>query len=210
MNVASVWRAIFGRWLIVAGVTVAVAALAGIVTMQRSPMYSATAEGLVSISHPQTRPPWALGGGAQYIADRMTTYAQLGTTTPVLLAVYARLNLRDPQNVLVTSQSVPEKALLHVDVTYGDPASAAHIADGIIQEVAANVGRIENGNIVITEVTPATTPSVPSNHNVVVNTGVAAIVGLVLGAFGAIGLQLLSDRRAGRRSANLVEQGAPT
>lgn len=210
MDVASVWKAISSRWLIVAGVTVAVAALAGILTMLRPPMYSATAEGLVSISHPQTRPPWALGGGAQYIADRMTTYAQLGTTTPVLLPVYARLNLGETAGIRVTSQAVPEQALLRVVVTHGDPTSAAHIADGIIQELEATIGRIENGNIVITEVTPATTPSAPSNRNVTVNVAVAAAAGLLLGAFGAVGLQVMSDRRAGRCSAELVEQGART
>ena len=186
------------RWLIVAGVTVILAVLAGTLTMLRQPVYTATAEGLVSISHPQTRPPWALTDGSQYITDRMTSYAQLGVTTPVVLPVYERLHLHETLVGHVASNWVTDKALLRVSVTYGDPALAAHIADGILQQLGSTIEQIENGDVVVTQVSPASVPSAPSNHNVLMNVLVAAAAGLVLGMFAAVGLQAISDR-AGRR-----------
>ena len=200
MDAASVWKAIRTRWLIVAGMTIVMAGLAATLTMLRQPMYTATAEGLVSISHPETRPPWALTNGSQYIADRMTSYAQLGGTTPVILPVYGRLHLRESLIGRVASQWVTDKALLRISVTYSDPALAARIADGILQQLGSTIERIENGNIVVSQVTPATAPSAPSNRNVMVNVPITAAAGLILGVFGAAGLQALSDR-AGRRAA---------
>ncbi|MGO4441826.1 hypothetical protein AB4Z42_00570 [Mycobacterium sp. 2YAF39] len=206
MDVAAVWKAIAGRWLIVAGATVAAAALAGILTMLQPEVYSASAEGVVSVSSPQSRPSWALGNGAQYIADRMTSYAQLGTTTPVLLPVYARLDVRDTSNVTIASEPVPNQAVLRMTVTCSDPAQAAQIADAALEELGATITRIENGIVVITQVTPASIPSAPSNRNVMLNAAVGAVAGLLVGAFGAVGLQVLSDRRAGRRRVALVDQ----
>lgn len=194
MDVASVWKAIRTRWLVVAAVTVVVASLAGVVTMLRTPMYTATAEGLISISHPQTRPPWALTNGSQYITDRMTSYAQLGGTTPVILPVYARLHLQETLIGRVSSSWATDKALLRISVTYSDPTLAARIADGILQQLGSTIERIENGNIVVTEVSPAAVPSAPSNHNVILNGAIGTAGGLVLGLFGAVGLQAMSDR----------------
>src|SRR5271167_2571843 len=110
MDFMSTWQAIRRRWLMVAGVTVAMAAVVGALTLLRQPTYTATAEGLVSISHPQTRPPWALTDGSQYITDRMTSYAQIGGTTLVILPVYARLHLRETLSGRVASTWVPDKA----------------------------------------------------------------------------------------------------
>jgi capsular polysaccharide biosynthesis protein/predicted nucleic acid-binding protein len=200
MDAASVWKAITTRWLIVAGVAVFMAMLAGAMTMVRQPMYTATAEGLVSISHPETRPPWALTNGSQYIVDRMTSYAQLGGTTPVILPVYGRLHLHETLVGRVASEWATDKALLRISVTYSDPAFAARIADGILQQLGSTIERIENGNIVVTQVTPATVPSAPSNHNLMVNVPVAGAAGLILGVFAAVGLEAMSDR-AGRRAA---------
>lgn len=199
MDVASVRKAIRKRWLIVAGATVTLAALAGVVTLLRPPMYTATAEGLVSISHPQTRPPWALTNGSQYITDRMPSYAHVGGTSSVILPVYARLHLRESLNGRVSSQWVADKALLRITVTDRDPALAAHIADDILQQLGGSIEQIENGNILVTEVTPAPVPSTPSNHNVLLNSGVGAATGLLLGLFGAVGLQAMSDRARRRR-----------
>ncbi|BBY63360.1 YveK family protein [Mycolicibacterium helvum] len=206
MDTAAVLKAIASRWLIVAGLAVAAATVVGILTMLRPPVYVATAEGVVSVSSPQTRPSWALGNGAQYIAERMTSYAQLGTTTPVLLPVYTRLGVRDTASVGIASEPVPNQAILRISVTSSDPSQAAHVADAVLQELGSNITRIENGNVVVTPVTPATTPSVPANRRVALNAAVAASGGLLVGAFGAVGLQVLSDRRSGRHRAGLVDQ----
>jgi capsular polysaccharide biosynthesis protein/predicted nucleic acid-binding protein len=198
MDLASVWKAIRLRWLIVVGVTLAAAALAGATTMLRQPMYTATSEGLVSISHPEARPPYALTDGSQYITERMTSYAQLGGTTPVILPVYSRLHLHETLVGRVASQWVTDKALLRVSVTYNDPALAARIADGVLQQLGSTIERIENGDIVVTQVTAAPVPTGPSNQDVVMNVAVAIVGGLGLGSFAAVGLQAISDRRRRR------------
>lgn len=205
MDGAAVWKAITGRWLIVAAVPMVLAALAGILTMVRPPLYTASAEGLVSVSNAQARTPWALGNGAQYISGRMTSYAHLGTTTPVVLPVYTRLDLRDTPSVQLIAVPVPEQAVLRISATYSDPAEAAHIADGVLQELGATIARLENGNVVVTEVTPASIPANPSNLNVSVNVAVALAAGLLLGGGGAVGLQAIADRRAGRRRPELID-----
>ena len=199
MSVEWVWRAIKNRWPVVAGVSVVMALLAVILTMATPPMYTATAEGLVSVGQTQNRPPYALTNGSQYILDRMTSYAQLGVTSPVVLPVVAKLQLREPLRE-VAAQSVANKALLRVSVTYSDPTSAARIADAIMQQLGETIARIENGNVILTEVTPAPVPSSPSNRNVLVSGGVAAVAGLIIGAFAALVLQFISERAARRRA----------
>jgi capsular polysaccharide biosynthesis protein/predicted nucleic acid-binding protein len=199
MDVASVWKALRKRWLIVACATVTLATIASILTLLRPPTYTTTAEGLVSISHPQNRPPWELANGSQYITDRMPSYAHVGGTDSVILPVYARLHLGETLRGHVVSQWVADKALLRITVTDSDPKLAARIADDILQQLGSSIEQIENGNVLVTEITPAPVPAAPSNHNVLLNSAVGAAAGLLIGLFGAVGLQMMSDRSRRRR-----------
>jgi uncharacterized protein involved in exopolysaccharide biosynthesis len=197
MDVATARKAIRSRWLLVAAFTVAVAAIAVAFTILRPKAYTATAEGLVSVSAPQTRPQPSLANGSQYIMDHMASYAQLGGTRPVLQQVADELQLRGPLTGRVVSKAIVNKALLQVEVKYDDPALAAKIADATLAQIGQTVERIENGNIVVTEVNPAVVPSAPSNRNFVRNGAVGGVAGLVFGCFAAVGLHTVSDR--GRR-----------
>jgi capsular polysaccharide biosynthesis protein len=197
MEVGTVLHAIRHRWLMIALITAAMAAVAGILALLSPPTYTATAEGLLSVTSPETRPPYALANGSQYILDRMTSYAQLGRTTPVLAPVVDDLHLQETPLTLsgrVTSKSLADKAVLEVSVEYNDPVVAAHIADATLAQVGQTISRIENGNIKVTAVGPAAVPRESSQLNLIVNAAVGAVAGFVLGIFIAVGLEVIRQR----------------
>lgn len=189
-------------WLVILTSTWAAGAVAGVFTATQPPVYTATAQGIVSVGSPAERPPYALSSGAEYILDRMTSYANLGVTTPVLDRVIDDLGLDATAETLsghIDSHSVVGKAVLEIAVTDADPRTAAAVADSVLVGVSETVADLERGNVQLVPVGAAAPPTSPSNRNVVVNTAIAAAGGLVLGCFVAIGLQLLLPRSAGRR-----------
>lgn len=202
MELSGAVNAVTKRWLIVVIVTVVLAAAAGVLTAMSRPMYSATAEGVVSVGAPQTRPPYALANGSRYILDRMTSYAQLGVTSPVLDPVAKELGVNEPLTERVSCQSVANQALLRVTAEDKDPAAAARIADATLRQLGDVVGRIEHDNVVVSQVTPAAVPSAPSNQKVLRNTAVGAAAGLLVGLCVALGLGWASDRAERRRSVH--------
>ncbi len=212
MELNEIVRALRRWWYLVAVTTVVAAAVAGGLTAMRPPMYTATAQGIVAVSDPQTRPPYALASGAQYILDRMTSYAELGVTTPVLTPVVANLNLDETPLSLsgrISSHSVVGKAVLDVAVTYNNPKTAAAIADHVLTGIGQSVATLERGNIELKPLGLAGIPTAASNQAVAVTTAVAAVGGLVLGCLIAVGLHLLSglgQRRRARYVSSLAEK----
>jgi capsular polysaccharide biosynthesis protein len=203
MEVGTALHAIRHRWFVIALITAAMAAVAGVFALFNPPMYTATAEGLFSVASPETRPPYALANGSQYILDRMTSYAQLGRTTPVLAPVVNDLHLQETPLTLsgrVTSKSLADKVILEVSVKYNDPVIAAHIADATLTQIGRTVSRIENGNIKVTAVGPATVPRESSRLTLIVYAVVGAVAGLVLGLLVAVGLEVIRQRGEWRAS----------
>lgn len=199
MAVSDVTAALRRWWLVVLTSTWAAGAVVGVFTATQPPVYTATAQGIVSVGNPAARPPYALSSGAQYILDRMTSYANLGVTTPVLQRVIDDLGLDETAETLsgrIDSHSVVGKAVLEVAVSYDDPKTAAAIADSVLAGVSGAVAQVERGNVGLVEVGAATPPAGPSNRKVVVNTAVAAAGGLVFGCFVAVGLHMLGRSRS--------------
>src|ERR1700761_7852976 len=95
MEVETALHAVRTRWVMIALLTTAMAALGAIFALLNPQTYTATAEGLFAVTSPESRPPYALANGSQYILDRMTSYAQLGRTTPVLAPVVDELHLQE-------------------------------------------------------------------------------------------------------------------
>jgi capsular polysaccharide biosynthesis protein len=204
MEVATALQAVKQRWLMVSVITTVVAAVAGMLAMFSPPSYTATAEGLLSVTSPESRPPYALANGSQYILDRMTSYAQLGKTTPVLGPVVNDLHLQETPLTLsgrVSSKSMADKAILEVSVQYNNPVVAARIADATLAQIGHAVSHIENGNIKVTAVGPAT-PEGSSDLSVAIYLSVGAVGGFVIGLAVAIGLEFIR-RRGGWRPAGL-------
>ena len=201
MDVATALHAIRQRWVAVALITAVMAGMAGILGLLSPPTYTAKAEGLLTVTSPDTRPPYALTNGSQYILDRMTSYAQLGKTTPVLTPVVNNLRLQETPMTLsgrVTTRSLAEKAVLEVSAEYNDPVVAAHIADATLAQLGQSISRIENGNIKVTAVGPAPVPRGSSNLSALIYVVVGIVAGLVFGIVVAVGLDVI-DRRGGWR-----------
>jgi capsular polysaccharide biosynthesis protein len=193
MEVGMVLHAVRHRWVMIALITMATSAIGAIFALVTPPTYTATAEGLLSITSPESRPPYALANGSQYILDRMTSYAQLGKTTPVLAPVVDDLRLQETPLTLsgrVTAKSLADSAVLQVKAEYSDPAVAAHIADAALAQIGQSVSRIENGNIKVTAVGPAAVPGDTSQLNVIIFGFVGAVAGFVLSLFVAVALEV--------------------
>jgi capsular polysaccharide biosynthesis protein len=197
MDVGTALHAIKSRWLVITLITTVLAGVAGIYSLWSPPTYTATAEGLLSVTSPESRPPYALANGSQYILDRMTSYAQLGRTTPVLAPVVDDLHLQETPLTLsgrVDSKSLADRAVLEVTVQYSDPTTAAHIADDTLAQLGKAVSRIENGNVKVTAVGPSAVPAEPSKLNVIISVAVGALAGLVIGLFIAVTLEAIHQR----------------
>lgn len=196
MDLATVLRALRRRWLAILICAVLAAVAAGGVSLLRPAMYIAKAQGLVSISNPQARPPYALGAGAQYILDRMTSYAQLGGTTPVLAPVVAELHLDETPLTLkglLQSNSLVGKAMLEVVVTYNNPTVAAEIADRTLEQIGVVMSDLEQDNVQLTRLGPAVAS--PSNRNTVTSALVAGVSGALFACLLSVALELVTDRR---------------
>lgn len=197
MDVATVVQAVRQRWVAVALITAALGLVAGLFGVLSPPTYTATAEGLLTVTSPESRAPFTLANGSQYILDRMTSYAQLGKTTPVLTPVVNDLHLQETPLTLsgrVTSKSLADRAVIEVSAEYSDPSTAARIADATLTQMGQAISRIENGNVKVTAVGPAAVPQTKSNLGAFVYIAVGVVAGLVIGIVIAVGLELVRQR----------------
>lgn len=211
MELRDVWTALRRWWYVIVLTTLVAGAIAVVVARSAPAMYTATAQGFVSVTDPQNRPPYALASGAQYILSRMTSYAELGVTTPVLAPVVDDLRLDETPLSLsgrISSHSSVGKAVVEVAVTYNDPKTAAAIADHVLAGLGQKVAELERGNVEVKPMGAAEVPASPSNKHVVLNGAVAAAGGLALGCLIALLLQAggrYRTRRFQRPTDDLAE-----
>ncbi len=124
-------------WLIVA-CTVLAAGAAYVVSISLPKMYSSSAKLIVGQSLSSVNPNYNDILASQRLS---TTFAQLATTTPILDKVIAQLGLPDQADDLgkqVTASAASDSTLVTVSVTYGDPQTAADIANGIAAQLIAD------------------------------------------------------------------------
>ena len=204
MELATVLSALRRCWLPVMIFAVVAAVVTGGVSWLRPRMYVATAQGMVSISDPERRPPYALGEGADYILNRMSSYALLGATTPVLAPVVAELHLDETPLTLtgrVQSRSLSGKAMLEIVVTYNDPSVAAEIASRVMEQLGVVISDLEQGNVLLTRIGPAVASPLSSNREIVTNAAVAGVSGVLFGCLAAVFVEAVADRRRRFKSA---------
>jgi capsular exopolysaccharide synthesis family protein len=180
-------------WLLVIGTVIGGGASYAI-SKTLTPTYSATATLLVN----QTQVPGTIAYNDILTSERMTrTYKELVETRPVLEEVAQRLDIPYSEQELagmVGVSVVPDTQLLRLSAESSDPALASSIANTtasvfIDQNTENDLGR--PGDVSIVEA--ATTPSSPIRPNVKLNTVIAAVVGLLLGAAVALLLDFLDD-----------------
>ena len=184
--------------LVVALPSLLLAVLAAVLTYSTVPVYTAAARGVVSVAEPSSRSANVLTSGSQYILARLTSYAELATTTQVLDPVAATFGL--PQGGPALARSVSAQNEVHtafIDVSASDeqPQRAAAVADAVLARLAATVDDLENGNVRLVSTGPVAVPTAPSNKGVTVNVVLGALGGLVLGVALAVLAQFARDRR---------------
>ena len=197
MELETVLRGLRRRWPAILLVGIIAAAGTGWFVRRTPPVYVATAEGIASVANPTQRPPYAFSSGSLYILNRVTTYARLGVTTPVLDPVAKELHLQESGLTLsgrVTSNSYVGKSVVDVTVAYNDPKMAATIADATLAQLSNVVSSLEGGNIEIRPAGPAIIPVAPVRPNGFREAAVAGVAAMMLVGLLAIGLEYLSDR----------------
>lgn len=172
------------RWLPFAiPSAIASALVAFLVSSMLPPEYSSRVTLLVG-------PP--LAGEAATLNDVLVgrallpTYAQLAVTRPLLERAIASAGVDDTPDELLprVSTVVPsEQSVLEVEVSYGDPADAAMlanaIADLLVEYSQAQVPSAESANITLAVIDPAVEPTVPESPRVLTNAALGALIGMV-------------------------------
>jgi succinoglycan biosynthesis transport protein ExoP len=180
-------------WLLLAGMVVGGITSYGI-SKTLTPIYRSTATLLVN----QTQVPGTIAYNDILTSERLTrTYSELIDQRPVLQEVIDQLDLslsRDQLSGMMDVGVVTDTQLLRLSVENADPALAADIAN-----TAASVFIDQNtenrlsrpGDVSIVEA--ATVPSAPVKPNVMLNTVLAAVAGLLLAGGIAFLLEYVDD-----------------
>ncbi|MGB8405368.1 MAG: hypothetical protein WCE30_15005 [Mycobacterium sp.] len=197
MELQTVLRGLRRRWLSILLIGVIAAVTTGWIVRQKPGVYEATAQGIAVVSNPAQRPPYAFSTGSLYILNRMTSYAQLGVTTPVLEPVVKDLHLPETAATLTShiyAWSPVGKSVINVTVFYNDPKLAAAIADETLVQLGGAVSAVEGGNVEIRPAGPAIVPTSISKSNGLREAAIAGVAGSVLAGLFAVGLEYLSER----------------
>lgn len=180
-------------WLLVAGTLVAGVASYGI-SKTLTPIYSSTATLLVN----QTQVPGTIAYNDILTSERLTrTYKELIGKSLVLEEVSDRLDLpygAGQLAAMISVSVVTDTQLLRLSVESSDPVLASEIANttaSVFIEQNQENQLSRPGDVSIVEA--ATTPSVPVKPHVLLNTMMAAAIGLLLAAGVALLIEYLDD-----------------
>lgn len=194
------------RWVGIAMITLAVLAVAAIVTLITTPLYSATARMFFSVQTGDSISD--LNQGSNFAERQMSSYAEVATSPLVLEPVVDELGLSDTPQALANSLmvSVPSNTVtLSIEATHEDPVIAADIANAVAAQLAVTVGDLSPAQADGTEavratiLTPATSPSQPSSPNIPVNLALGVLVGLALGVGFAVLREVTDTKIRGER-----------
>ena len=202
MNVETLLHHIRRGWTLIVPFVVVITGLAGVLTAQRTPMYTATAQGFVSITDAAQRPPGVLTSGSLYILARMTSYAQLAQTPAVLDPVATTLPYPGGESALrsvVSAASELNTPFIDVSVNAADPALATRAADAVVAQLAIVVHSYENGTLQLKLSSGAQTPVSPSNRDIKINAALAAVGALLLACAVSAAVGWLRYERPTRR-----------
>ena len=134
------------RRVILAAVAAAAGLLVGVALWAVLPaQHAATGQAFVSMASDSARDsdPFA---GSPFVLQRMTGYAEMGTSAPVLSSAAAQAGVGSSAEDLrgrVTSTATPQTVLLTVVATDPDPARAAAIAEAVIAAQAEAIEALE-------------------------------------------------------------------
>jgi len=170
----------------VGSATVGVLAALGIV-LSSTPTYQAQAEVFVAGTGEGT-------SGAQFVNQRVSSYPQVARSRTVLHGVIDDLGLRESLTSLrqrIGATNPPDTSQIDITVSDSDPDRAAEITNAVAVRFGAAIEELErpvNGEspVQLSVTDPATTPSTPDFPVPALILGLGTVVGLILGAAGAI------------------------
>lgn len=195
MDLRDYVRILRRRWLLVVGCCLAAIAVAALVTLRTTPLYSSEARLFVSTAQSDSAEAYQ---GGLFSQERVKSYADLLTGEEIASQVVDKLQLDETPRDLsnrITATVVPETVILTVSVTDTNPRMAQRISQAVAEQFSEYVTELEtprgqdNAPIKATIVDAATLPMSPVSPQPLRNLGLAAILGLLLG----IGIAVLRE-----------------
>lgn len=187
-------RSLRARWVIAATV-LALAVLAAAAYVATAPR-TYEAKTRVFISAPSSSQVTDVYQGGMYTTQQMQSYVRLIAGRELAQRTVNALGLdMTPDEVAseVTATLVPETVLIDVTVADHDAARSAHIANGLTAQLGSllvDVRNASDGHPPATAVVvdrPATIPSSPASPQPLRTLAMAALLGLILGVWAAVG-----------------------
>jgi polysaccharide biosynthesis transport protein len=189
-------RVVRKRWRTIVAVTLALVAVAALVTLWSPKVYQARTQLFVSTSVGDDSSQ--LLQGSSFTQQRVKSYSDIITTPTVLNPVIDELDLETDADRLgrQISASVPlDTVLIDVMVNDADPQQAARIADAVGKQFAQTVAELERVSdtsaspVKVSVVRPPSIPSTPVSPKPARNIALGVVLGLMLG----LGAALLRD-----------------
>lgn len=175
------------RWMLILASFVLCILAATAYTLRTTPLYASTAR--LFVSTPADATSQAYQGGL-FSQQRVTSYANLIRGNTVAELVIGRLHLTESPNALASEVSatvVPNTVILEVTITNPDPNRARQLAQSYADVFVKYIGQLEtapgqaNAPIKATVVGAATLPVSPVSPRPVINIGLGAVLGLLIG-----------------------------
>jgi polysaccharide biosynthesis transport protein len=188
------------RWPSVLITTLLILGLASLMTVTMPQRYTATARLFFAVAAESVSD---LAQGSSFAEKQMASYAELVTLPVVLAPVIQRLSLpMTPAELAgsVKARVTGDTVILEIAVTDGDPQRSAQIANAVAAEMSTAAGELtperEDGAKAVraTIVQAAEVPERPSSPNILFNTCLGLVLGLLAGIAVAVLRSLLDTR----------------
>jgi succinoglycan biosynthesis transport protein ExoP len=187
-------RALRKHWRLVTACTLACVLAALAVTLLQSPVYAARARLFVSVET-GTSDTQGLAQGGLFTQQRVKSYADIVNSPQVAAAVIDQLKLKMTPAQLETSISASaplDTVLIDVTVRNGSPVAARDIANTVATQFGKLVNTLEtpegskHSPVKVSVVRQAALPTAPVSPNRTLNLALGLLVGLAVGAGGAV------------------------
>lgn len=199
-------------WILLAILTVAGGGASAAYSQLQTPIYSAASKVFVSTSSGQSATD--LVQGNNFTVQRVKTYSDLATTPIVLLPVISKLGLDIPVEVLARNTVVSaalDTTIIEISVSNPNAAMSAEIANSIAESLSAEVERIETPNlegatspVMLALVQEAKAPAQPVSPKTMLNIGLGALIGLIIGFSVALLREALDTRIRGEADVQQI------
>jgi len=188
-----VWRRL---WLILLTVVVVVGTV-GAITMEQTPIYSASVKILVG-QEQESIGPGSLGGDVQGLQKLTTTMSEAAKSSPIVEAVIQQRNLpMNEEDVLenLTVRPIGETHFVQIDYEDPSPERAQLIANTVGEVFAKKISEVSPSAYAVTATVwqQAKVPTEPVRPNLLLNILLALVVGLMVGLGIAFLLEYLDD-----------------